>query len=66
MISKDKAKAEALQWQKYLNSSGRNSPCFCGSGKKLKKCHVTVEYAAFVKRPEVTAKINEYQKILGG
>jgi SEC-C motif-containing protein len=20
---------------------GRNDPCFCGSGKKLKKCHVT-------------------------
>jgi uncharacterized protein YecA (UPF0149 family) len=22
-----------------LASTGRNDPCFCGSGKKYKKCH---------------------------
>ena len=23
-----------------LASTGRNDPCFCGSGKKYKKCHL--------------------------
>lgn len=25
---------------------GRNEPCWCGSGKKYKKCHFTVDEAA--------------------
>jgi len=24
---------------KKIQSIGRNDPCFCGSGKKFKKCH---------------------------
>lgn len=29
-----------------MNSMGRNDPCYCGSGKKYKKCHMLVESAA--------------------
>ena len=27
------------QVQKTKNKIGRNDPCWCGSGKKFKKCH---------------------------
>lgn len=26
-----------------MNGSARNSPCFCGSGLKYKKCHLIIE-----------------------
>ena len=26
--------------------TGRNDPCYCGSGKKYKKCHLLVEAEA--------------------
>lgn len=28
---------------KIMNGSARNSPCFCGSGLKYKKCHLIIE-----------------------
>ncbi len=27
----------------YSNSLGRNDPCWCGSGKKYKKCHLDAD-----------------------
>jgi methionyl aminopeptidase len=29
---------------------GRNAPCWCGSGKKYKKCHLAADLAAAVER----------------
>jgi len=29
---------------------GRNAPCWCGSGKKYKKCHLTADLAAAAER----------------
>jgi len=41
---------------------GRNAPCFCGSGKKYKKCHLPVKEASWravtdaLKQAEAVAK----------
>jgi len=32
-------------------STGRNDPCFCGSGKKYKKCHLAGDEAAALAPP---------------
>jgi len=29
-----------------MNKPGRNDPCYCGSGKKYKKCHLKIDQAA--------------------
>lgn len=29
-----------------MNKPGRNDPCYCGSGKKYKQCHMTADLAA--------------------
>jgi SEC-C motif len=31
--------APALPYRREAPKLGRNDPCFCGSGKKFKKCH---------------------------
>jgi tetratricopeptide (TPR) repeat protein len=35
-----------------LAGTGRNDPCFCGSGKKYKKCHLADDEAAAVAPPQ--------------
>ena len=35
-----------------LASTGRNDPCFCGSGKKYKKCHLADDEAAALAPPQ--------------
>ena len=35
-----------------LAATGRNQPCFCGSGKKYKKCHLAEDEAAAMPGPE--------------
>ncbi len=35
-----------------LASTGRNDPCFCGSGKKYKKCHLADDEAAVSSPPQ--------------
>ncbi len=35
-----------------LASTGRNDPCFCGSGKKYKKCHLADDEAAALTPPQ--------------
>src|SRR5690242_6823389 len=30
----------------YMPKVGRNDPCYCGSGKKYKQCHLPIEQAA--------------------
>jgi tetratricopeptide (TPR) repeat protein len=35
-----------------LAATGRNDPCFCGSGKKYKKCHLAEDEAATVVPPQ--------------
>jgi tetratricopeptide (TPR) repeat protein len=35
-----------------LAKTGRNDPCFCGSGKKYKKCHLAKDESATVAPPE--------------
>ena len=37
------------------NIISRNAPCWCGSGKKYKKCHLLIdqkEVSAFVEKPK--------------
>lgn len=29
-----------------MERPGRNDPCYCGSGKKYKQCHMTADLAA--------------------
>ena len=29
-----------------MKTPGRNDPCWCGSGKKYKKCHMAADLAA--------------------
>jgi hypothetical protein len=31
--------APATPWRRETPKLGRNDPCFCGSGRKFKKCH---------------------------
>ncbi len=31
---------------KIMNKPGRNQPCYCGSGKKYKQCHMKIDQAA--------------------
>lgn len=31
---------DTVYYANDTNWGGRNDPCFCGSGKKLKKCHL--------------------------
>ena len=40
--------------QGYMAEStrGRNAPCWCGSGKKYKKCHLEADLAAEAERNE--------------
>jgi len=38
---------------------GRNAPCPCGSGRKFKRCHGSLQQAAVP--PEVTHKLAELQ-----
>jgi methionyl aminopeptidase len=33
-----------------MRNLGRNEPCWCGSGKKYKKCHLEADLAASVER----------------
>lgn len=33
------AKSGSPAFQKSINRLGRNDPCWCGSGKKFKRCH---------------------------
>jgi hypothetical protein len=42
-----------------MNRPGRNDPCFCGSGKKFKKCHGSVEAA----RQESFVEVPIYRRI---
>jgi tetratricopeptide (TPR) repeat protein len=35
-----------------LAKTGRNDPCFCGSGKKYKKCHLVQDEAATIAPPQ--------------
>lgn len=44
IFSKQNAPPESAQ---HL---GRNEPCWCGSGKKYKKCHADSDRAYFSKR----------------
>lgn len=47
---------EESDFHKRLKSTGRNDQCFCGSGKKYKKCHLNederMEHEEFKKREE--------------
>lgn len=47
---------EETDFHKRLKSTGRNDLCFCGSGKKYKKCHMNedeqMEHEEFKKREE--------------
>ena len=42
------------QWERFCDfcfnkpALGRNLPCYCGSGEKFKKCHLSVEEALWV------------------
>lgn len=35
-----------------MSKPGRNDPCYCGSGKKYKKCHMAEDKAAEQERKE--------------
>jgi preprotein translocase subunit SecA len=35
--------APQMPFQRATPKLGRNDPCYCGSGKKFKKCHGAVE-----------------------
>lgn len=37
-----------------MNKPGRNDPCYCGSGKKYKKCHMEADKAAEAEKRELT------------
>ena len=42
------------------NSLSRNAPCWCGSGKKFKKCHLGKEqipYSKMNEKPKFTEKL---------
>jgi uncharacterized protein YecA (UPF0149 family) len=41
---------------------GRNSPCWCGSGKKYKKCHLAQDKAA-IERDRPANRAREYWEI---
>lgn len=36
-----------------MSKPGRNDPCYCGSGKKYKKCHMAADKAAEAERREI-------------
>jgi tetratricopeptide (TPR) repeat protein len=48
--TKPDEKVEAARGR--LASTGRNDPCFCGSGKKYKKCHLADDEAAALAPPQ--------------
>lgn len=47
---------EESDFRKRIKSTGRNDLCFCGSGKKYKKCHLhedeRMEHEEYKKREE--------------
>ena len=45
---------------------GRNDPCWCGSGKKYKKCHLSDESEESVKRREAALSALYSTKNQGG
>jgi uncharacterized protein YchJ len=38
-VSEDALKAQNAELASNVNKLSRNDPCWCGSGKKWKKCH---------------------------
>ncbi|MGB8295255.1 MAG: SEC-C metal-binding domain-containing protein [Polyangia bacterium] len=49
---KQESNEEVEAARRRLASTGRNDPCFCGSGKKYKKCHLAADEAAAVAPPQ--------------
>lgn len=41
----DELKLVAAKWLKIAERVGRNEPCYCGSGKKYKSCHASIDHA---------------------
>jgi methionyl aminopeptidase len=42
---------------------GRNTPCWCGSGKKYKKCHLDQDKAAVERNKPLDPRAREYWEI---
>ncbi|MBV6519626.1 MAG: hypothetical protein E3K33_09365 [Candidatus Brocadia sp.] len=57
-FSKKKAKNHEFQKKK------RNSPCYCGSGKKFKKCCISKEYVNG-DHVDIVAKLTNIEEIIG-
>jgi uncharacterized protein YchJ len=41
----DHGDGQALPYRRETPKPGRNDPCFCGSGRKYKKCHGAADAA---------------------
>jgi ribosomal protein L13E len=44
-------------------SPARNSPCWCGSGKKYKKCHLDADLKARERNAAPSTRAREYWEI---
>jgi SEC-C motif len=42
---------------------GRNAPCWCGSGKKYKKCHMMADEAAMERSGPLEPRARDYWEI---
>ena len=49
-----------------MGKIGRNDPCFCGSGKKFKKCHLLKpqETAATIQYPPVRSETPQLGQVM--
>jgi hypothetical protein len=45
---------------------GRNEPCWCGSGKKYKKCHLAADEKADEEHQSLAIRARDYQEIQRG
>ncbi|WP_318186564.1 YecA family protein [Pseudomonas fluorescens] len=46
------------------NTPGRNDPCPCGSGRKFKKCHESIDSLNIVRKPNGALMLQEMQMTL--
>lgn len=48
------------------NKLGRNDPCPCGSGRKFKKCHGSIESLDTLRKPNIPSASHELRAIVAG
>ena len=46
-----------------MSKPGRNDPCYCGSGKKYKSCHMADDKAEEQQKRKLERLVNGYARI---